>query len=65
MANLKEETIDSLFESIVKPGNTVEFTQEQIERSGNSYMITCAKYEEEERIHQAHVMKNASRMFIL
>jgi hypothetical protein len=64
MENLGENMV-SLLKAMETEGNPIEFTPDEIAKSGREYMIACTKNEEEERIHKAKVWKDASRIIIL
>jgi hypothetical protein len=64
MENLNEKDADVLFEAMKGEGEPILFTSDEVQKSGRDYMIACKKNEERERIHQAKVWKDASRIII-
>jgi hypothetical protein len=46
-------------------GASVQFSPDEVAKIGRSYLIACAKNEQEERIHRAKMMKETSRIVII
>jgi hypothetical protein len=65
MADMKEENFDALIEAMSGEGTSVKFSPDEVAKIGRSYLIACAKNEQEERLHRAKVMKETSRVIII
>jgi predicted HicB family RNase H-like nuclease len=59
-----KDTMSGLEDSIRAEGNSIVFTQEETEKSGQDYLKACSENDKEERAHRAEVMKDASQIVI-
>jgi len=59
-----KETMKDLEDMISAEGETVTFSRQVTEESGQRYLIACFQNDEDERKRRAEIMRDASRIII-